>query len=82
MKVKNRLYISAGISIVLVVILISLVLVTSDRIAEGNKKHELLDNVRVGIAELDIITYDYLLHREKRMVQQWNLKYNSLGGGY
>ncbi len=79
MKIKNRLYISAGISIILVVILFSLALVTSGRIAEGNKKHELLDNVRVGIAELDIITYDYLLHREKRMVQQWNSKYNSLG---
>ncbi len=62
----------------MVVTLFSLVLVTSDKIAEGNKKHELLDNVRVGIAELDIITYDYLLHREKRMVQQWNSKYNSL----
>ncbi len=78
MKIKNRLYMSAGISIILVVILFSLVLVTSGRIAEGNKKHELLDNVRGGISELDIVTYDYLLHREKRMEQQWNLKYNSL----
>ena len=80
MKIKNRLYISAGISIILVVILFSLVLVTSGRIAEGSKKHELLDNVRGSVSELDIITYDYLLNREKRMEQQWNLKYNSLGG--
>ncbi len=78
MKIKNRLYISAGISIILVAILFSVVLVTSGRIAEGMKKHELLDNVRVGIAELDIVAYDYLLHREKRMEQQWNSKYNSL----
>jgi len=80
MKIKNRLYISAGISIILVVILFSLVLVTSGRIAEESKKHLLLDNVRGGVSELDIITYDYLLRREKRMVQQWNSKYNSLGG--
>lgn len=80
MKIKNRLYISAGISIILVVILFSLVLITSGRIAEGSKKHLLLDNVRGSILELDIITYDYLLRREKRMVQQWNSKYNSLGG--
>lgn len=79
MKIKNRLYISAGISITLVVILFSLVFMTSGRIAEGNKKHELLDNMRVGIAELNIITYDYLLYREERMEQQWNSKYNSLG---
>lgn len=78
MNIKNRLYMSAGISIILVVILFSLVLVTSGRIAQGSKKHELLYAVRGGVSELDIITYDYLLHREKRMEQQWNSKYNSL----
>ncbi len=69
---------SAGISITLAVILFSLVLVTSGRIAEASKEHELLDDVRVGVLELDIVTYDYLLHREERMEQQWNSKYNSL----
>jgi len=79
MNIKNKLYISAGISIVLVVILLSVVLVTSGRIAEGSKKHELLDNVRGGVSELDLVTYDYLLHREQRMEHQWNIKHNSLG---
>ena len=78
MKIKNRLYINAGISIVLVVALVSLVFVTSGRIAEESRKHELLDNVRSDVAELDILTYDYLLHREKRMKHQWNIKYDSL----
>jgi len=78
MKIKNRLYMSAGISITLAVILFSLVLVTSGRIAEGQEKHALLDDVRVGVLELDIVTYDYLLHREERMERQWNSKYNSL----
>ncbi len=80
MKIKNKLYISAGISIILVVTIFSLVLVTSGRIAEENKKHQLLMDVYESVSELDIVTYDYLLHREKRMEQQWNLKYNSLGG--
>ncbi len=78
MKIKNKLYVSAGISIVLVVILLSLVVVTSGRIAEGNRKHELLDSVRGGIVELDLVTYDYLLHREERMEQQWSSRYGSL----
>jgi PAS domain S-box-containing protein len=78
MKIKNRLYLSAGISIILVLILFSLVLVMSGRVAEGNQKHKLLDNVLGGVAELDIVTYDYLLHRETRMEQQWHLKYYSL----
>jgi len=79
MKIKNRLYMSAGISVILVVILFSLVMVTSDRMAEENRKHQLLMDVRGAIAELDIITYDYLLHHEERMEQQWHLIYNSLG---
>jgi len=78
MKIRNKLYISAGISIVLVVILLSVVLVTSGRIAEGNKKHETADDMYKGVSELDLLTYDYLLHREERMEQQWNSKYDSL----
>jgi len=34
--------------------------------------------MRVGVSELDALTYDYLLHREERMEQQWNSRYNSL----
>ncbi len=79
MKIKNRLYMSAGISIVLVVILVSLVFVTSGRIAEENEKHLLLMNVYESVSELDIVTYDYLLHRKERMEYQWNIKHGSLG---
>jgi len=32
-----------------------------------------------SVAELDILVYDYLLHREKRMEEQWNTKHDSLG---
>jgi succinate dehydrogenase flavin-adding protein (antitoxin of CptAB toxin-antitoxin module) len=78
MNIKSRLYISAGISVILVVIILSLVLVTTGRVAEKTKKHDVLDNVRIGVSELDILTYDYLLHREERMEQQWHSKYNSL----
>jgi len=70
---------SAGISIILVVILVSMVLVTSGRIAEENEKHEMLMDVYESVAELDIVTYDYLLHREERMEHQWNIKHDSLG---
>lgn len=77
-NIKNKLYISAGISIILIIIVSSLALVTSKRIIEGSKRNELLDNVRAAITELNLITYDYLLHREKRMEEQWNLRYNSM----
>jgi len=79
MNIKNKLYISAGISIVLVVALVSLVFVTSGRIAEENEKHQLLMDVYESVSELDIVTYDYLLHREERMEHQWSIKHDSLG---
>jgi HAMP domain-containing protein len=79
MKIRNKLYISAGISIILVVILFSLILITSARIDKENKEHELAHYMHLAISELNIVTYEYLLHHEKRMEQQWNLKYNSVG---
>ncbi len=78
MNIKNKLYISAGISIVLVVVLLSVVFVTSGRIAEENKKRQQLMDVYKSVSELDIVTYDYLLHREERMEHQWNIKHHSL----
>jgi len=79
MNIKNKLYVSAGISVVLVVALVSMVWVTSGRIAEESKKHQLLMDAYKSVSELDIVTYDYLLHREERMEHQWNIKHDSLG---
>ena len=31
-----------------------------------------------GITELEILTYDYLLHHEKRSEEQWKMRYDSL----
>jgi len=78
MNIKNKLFTSAIISVVSVVILISLILVTSNIIAEKNKQLELVDDVRQAVSELDIVTYEYLLHHETRMEQQWNLRYSSI----
>ena len=69
---------SAIISVVLVVILSSLVLVTSNRIAEKNKQLELADEVHRAVSELGIVNYEYLLHHEERMEEQWNLRYGSM----
>ena len=79
MTIKNKLYISIGITIALVAALVSVSMMTSARVAEVNRKHELLDYMQVSVSELEIVTYDYLLHREERMEQQWNMKYDSLG---
>ena len=78
MKISDKLCISAGISIVLIIILTSVILIISNDITEKNKTHMQAMNIYTDLSELDIITYEYLLHHEERMEQQWNLKYNSI----
>ena len=77
MKIENRLYMSAGISIVLFVILISVIFVTSDKIADEKGERELTNGIYVAISEIDMVMYEYLMHHEKRMEEQWHLKYDS-----
>jgi len=78
MKIRSKLFISAGISIIVAIMLISMVLVMSYRQLELTKGNEILMNINQGITELNLITYDYFLYHEKRMEQQWYSKYSSL----
>jgi len=78
MNIKNRLYISSGITVVLSLVLFSAVLITSNGITEENKTRDLLYEVEEAVVELDIVAYEYLLHHEKRMAQQWESKYVSM----
>ncbi|MEE9594702.1 MAG: ATP-binding protein [Candidatus Hydrothermarchaeales archaeon] len=80
MKIKDRLYLATAITIVLVVILSSAVFLASGKIAEENKKHHLAMEVQRGIFELNFVAHEYLLFREERMIEQWYLRYNSMGG--
>ena len=77
MKITNRLYISALISIALIVVFASVRLITSSQIAEKNRKYQLADNMHLAISELQVITSRYLMDREKQTEQQWNLKYHT-----
>jgi len=77
MKIRNTLYIGAGISVILAVIVVSVVFITSNKIAEKSKKHELGNNVHLGVSGLYIITCENLLYHEKRMEQQWRLRYDA-----
>ena len=78
MKVKTRLYLSSIISIGVVGALIFVVFLTSNRIAEETREHELLHDIQMATSELNMVLYEYLMHYEERMEQQWNSKYNSI----
>ena len=77
MRIRNRLYFSAAISIVLVIILGVFVVLSSNQATQKAEIHNAAHAMHITMSELDIVTYEYLLHREKRMEQQWNLIYSS-----
>lgn len=78
MKIVNRLNLIIGTSFITVIILFAVILINSNTISKENRTHVLFDQIYKAVAELDLVKYEYLLHHEKRMEQQWNLKYKSL----
>ena len=80
MQIKTRLYLSSIISICLIAIFVFVVALTSNKIAKESKKYQLAHHIHLVVSQLDIITYEYLMHREKRMEQQWHSIYASTAG--
>ena len=78
MKIINRLNLIIVILFIAVTILFAVILTNSNTITKENRTHLLFHEIYKGVTELDLIKYDYLLHHEKRMEQQWNMKYKSL----
>jgi len=77
-KIRNRLYISAAISIVLAIILVVTVVLSSNKVTQEMEKQSLAMDMNTAVLELDIVTHEYLLYRENRMEQQWFLRYKSM----
>ncbi len=78
MNIRDRLSIGTRVSIIVVGMLVSVTSLTSEEIATKYREHDLAMDVKTDVSELDIVTYEYLLHHEKRMEQQWHLKYDSM----
>ncbi len=78
MKIRNRLYISAVISIVLAIVLVVTVVLSSHKVTQEMEKHNLAMDMNTAVLELDIVTHEYLLHRENLVEQQWFLRYKSM----
>ena len=70
MKIRSRLYISAAISIVLSIILVVAVVLSSNEVNQEMEKHNLAMDMNTAVLELDLATYEYLLHPEERMEQK------------
>jgi len=51
---------------------------TLQKMNEARERSTMAGQVVKGVAELEIVTYDYLLHQEERAQTQWHLKHDSL----
>lgn len=78
MKIINRLNLIIGISFITIIILFAVILINLNTITKEDRTHHLFHEINKAVTELDLVKYEYLLRHEKRMVQQWNLKYKSL----
>ncbi|MBA7579606.1 Adaptive-response sensory-kinase SasA [subsurface metagenome] len=79
MKVRTSLFLLSAILAILVVALGFTVLYTSDLTNREVRESDAASKIIKDISELNIVTYEYLMHYEERMHQQWLLKYDSLG---
>ena len=76
MKIRDRLLMTAGSCIILILIFSLMVYVSFNRVAEENERELIAQEIGHTVSELDIVMYDYLTYREERMTQQWISKYN------
>lgn len=71
------MYLSSVISIILMGLLLTGILFTSQKVAKQEQRHKLADTIQLTVSELRVLANEYSLHQEKRMEEQWYLRYNS-----
>ncbi len=79
MKIRTKLYVNAGVSVILVASLALFMLLESYKISDESRQYDLVKSTHKAVADLDSITYEYLLYKEKRMVEEWHAKYHTAG---
>ena len=79
MKIRTNLFLLSAIFVMLISALGFIVLQSFSQINREIKESNSANKMIKDIFELNIVTYEYFMHHEKRMQQQWMLKYDSLG---
>ncbi len=78
MKIRTRLRISTIFSIGLTLVLGITFVLAARTMTSINAKIRLVDETIAGVSELNLLTYDYLLHPEERALTQWRAKHSSI----
>lgn len=79
MKVRTNLFLLSAIFAILIGALGFIVFQSFGLINREMKGSISANKMIKDVFELNIVTYEYLMHHKKRMQQQWILKYDSLG---
>ncbi|MFN2133302.1 MAG: ATP-binding protein [Anaerolineae bacterium] len=78
MTIRRRLLLGSVISAGLALVLFVVILISSRVVAEQNQERAAFEGILKAVSELDILTYEYLLHHEPRAEEQWRLRYGSI----
>ena len=78
MRIKTRIKLGIILSLVLAVTIALLIFLAARTVNETNRLEGIASEAVKGVAEMKIITHEYLLHPEERSLMQWRSKYDSL----
>ena len=78
MRIKTRIRLSIILSLVMAAIVGLLLFLALREVNEMSTQARMADELVKGVAELGIVTHEYLLHPEERSLIQWQSKYSSL----
>ncbi len=79
MKIKTNLSLLSGIFVILVAMIGLIMFYTFGQVKREIGESNIVRQMIKDAFELNMVTYEYLMHHEKRMQQQWQVKYKSLG---
>jgi two-component system, sensor histidine kinase and response regulator len=79
MKIRTNLGLLSAIFVLLIAALGLIVFQAFNQVNREIQASSSAARMIKDLFELNIVTYDYVIHHEKRMQQQWLLKYDSLG---
>jgi PAS domain S-box-containing protein len=80
LKIKSKLKINMLVSMLSVAFCMAMLANTFMRVRQANSLEKRADEIVRNVFELTMLTNDYLIHRNARAEQQWQIKHRQLSG--
>jgi len=79
MTIRNKLLILAFVPIIVLIVVGSVSFLISQQVADSFRAREAIDDITLGIFDLNLLTSDYVNSRLERAEVQWQARYLLLG---